>query len=511
MIKATNSKGMTDKCINPPTGIILRPTAVRGISTVTQSYPPFTLYGSPLPPIIEGITGINIKSRKTGADIPTSTVSDIDETAYLIDNNYENNILTSSTVISNFYDTTLRFKNQTYNLYFISLNAPLWEGGGETAVKSKPELNLLFVSYDENQRIKFFHMCIPIRQYTKESHKNPFITSWFNKTAVSPAGLTVNDLLNFRGHETAVDFNLMEFCLDYNISGEGIGIKARYKRPKITSVYNLCIFETPLYADLNRITNILSNSSPTLKINKDIILDFNALFNIIFKNMIPYYTRTTPSIIDYNLISTEQHFGTQTQNSISPAFYTATTTLLSGTAYTADQLKDGKRGLQNVKCYPIDLANQIDDAGNIYIDESNNNPEDPKSVLRDSKVSESTDSQYDADIQYKSAVKKRKRNIAVFIILTILLAIIVFIIAGYIAYYVLKPSDLTAPPTAVAAAAVAAVAPAAAMAASAASAASAAAGFPNTSEQNRTRQNAMSPTNAATVGIIAALASSSPP
>jgi hypothetical protein len=36
------------------------------------------------------------------------------------------------------------------------------------------------------------------------------------------------------------------------------------------------------------------------------------------------------------------------------------------------------------------------------------------------------------------------------------------------------------------------------------------AGHPNTSNQNRTRQNAMSPTNAATVGIIAALASSSP-
>jgi hypothetical protein len=519
-------KKIPRNCINPPTGLILKPSAERGISTITQSYPPFTLYGSPLPSIIQGITGINIKSRKTGADIPGDTVSDVDEDAYLAYQNYENNILTSSTIITDFNGTTLRFKNQTYNLLFISMNAPFWENSSdESVMKYKPDINLLFVSYDEGGNRDFFHICIPVRQNIKESYKNPFLTSWFNKTAVSPSGLTINDLMNFRGHETAVNFNLMEFCLDYNTSGQGLGIKEKYRRPKITSGYNLCVFETPLYADLNKISNILSRTpmpirvegkvndaeQPVLKINKDMILDFNNVFNIFLKDAIPYYTPTSQSIIDYHRFSSERHFGTQTQNSITPAFFTVKTSLLSGTAYTSDQLKDGKRGLKNVKCYPIDLANQIDDAGNIYIDESNNNPEDPKSVLRDSQYSQGIEQEYDVDVRYNAAMKKRKRNIAIFIILTVLLAILVFIIAGYLAFNILKPSDLAGPvpPTAPAAAAkVGQIALAAA-----AAAAVPLAGLvqqPNAPEGNRTRQNSMSSTNAATVGIIAALASSSP-
>lgn len=519
-------KKIPRNCINPPTGLILKPSAERGISTITQSYPPFTLYGSPLPSIIQGITGINIKSRKTGANIPGDTVSDVDEEAYLASQNYENNILSSSTIITNFNGTTLRFKNQTYTLLFISMNAPFWENSSdESVMKYKPDINLLFVSYDEGGNRDFFHICIPVRQYTKESYKNPFLTSWFNKTAVSPSGLTINDLMNFRGHETAVNFNLMEFCLDYNTSGQGLGIKEKYRRPKITSGYNLCVFETPLYADLDKISNILSRApmpirvegkvndaeQPVLKINKDMILDFNNVFNIFLKDAIPYYTPTSQSIIDYHRFSSERHFGTQTQNSITPAFFTVKTSLLSGTAYTSDQLKDGTRGLKNVKCYPIDLANQIDDAGNIYIDESNNNPEDPKSVLRDSQYSQGIEQEYDVDVRYNAAMKKRKRNIAIFIILTVLLAILVFVIAGYLAFNILKPSDLAGPvpPTApVAAAKVGQMALAAA-----AAAAVPLAGLvqqPNAPEGNRTRQNSMSSTNAATVGIIAALASSSP-
>jgi len=576
-------KKIPRNCINPPTGLILKPSAERGISTITQSYPPFTLYGSPLPSIIQGITGINIKSRKTGADIPGDTVSDVDEDAYLAYQNYENNILTSSTIITDFNGTTLRFKNQTYNLLFISMNAPFWENSSdESVMKYKPDINLLFVSYDEGGNRDFFHICIPVRQNIKESYKNPFLTSWFNKTAVSPSGLTINDLMNFRGHETAVNFNLMEFCLDYNTSGEGLGIKEKYRRRKITSGYNLCVFETPLYADLDKISNILSRApmpirvgdrvklvstyerptafkrcledgsdttggevfwvtdsevkvcanyrdpkynyykgtevinvndveQPVLKINKDMILDFNNVFNIFLKDAIPYYTPTSQSIIDYHRFSSERHFGTQTQNSITPAFFTVKTSLLSGTSYTSDQLKDGTRGLKNVKCYPIDLANQIDDAGNIYIDESNNNPEDPKSILRDSQYSQGIEQEYDVDIRYNAAVRKRKRNIAIFIILTVLLAILVFVIAGYLAFNILKPSDLAGPVPPTAPAAAAKVGQMALAAAAAAAVPLAGLGQqPNAPEGNRTRQNSMSPTNAATVGIIAALASSSP-
>jgi hypothetical protein len=246
------------------------------------------------------------------------------------------------------------------------------------------------------------------------------------------------------------------------------------------------------------------------------------VFNLILKDEIKYYSPTIVQVIDNHLISAESHFGnaTQAQNSITPAFFTVKTNLLSGTAYTSDQLKEGKRGLQNVKCYPIDLANQIDDGGNIYIDENNNTPEDPRTVLRDSTYAghPNRSGEIDTEIEIReTSIKRRNRNIAIFIILTVLLAILVFIIAGYIASFVLKPSDLNAPapvpPTAPAAAIATAAAAAAAAVAVPLGAATASAGpaqQPNASNQNRTRQNSMSPTNAATVGIIAALASSSP-
>jgi hypothetical protein len=545
MIKATNSKGMGDigdkktsasstrksvsessssiqaqkdkrikkipkNCINSPTGIIKKSRTERGEYTVSQSYPPFTLSGSPLPPTIQGTSGINVRSRKTGATIPTNTTTEDNERAYLAESNYENNILSSTTIITQFNSTTLRFKNDTYNLQFISINTPLWGTIGDTVeniMNSKPEINLLFDSYDDGGNRIFFHICIPIKQYTQETNKNPFLTSWFNKTAVSPSGLTLNDLLNFRGgHENQVEFNLMEFCLDYNLNGKD-GVKPKYKREKITSAYNLCIFETPLYADLSKISNIISREPmPKLKINKDILLKFDNIFNSIVN--IPYYTPTIPKIIDYNLISFEEHFGSSsdTQDTINPAFYSVNTSLLSGTQYTSQQLKEGTRGLQNVKCYPIDLANQIDDAGNIYIDETNNNPEDPKSVLRDSIYSSGKqDAEYDVTVD--SSIKKRQRNIVIFIILTVLLAIIVFVIAGYIASNVLKPSDLKAPslPTAVSAVAVGAAVGASGLATVGVAGANAIAG------NKKIAPESISPTNAATVGIIAALASSSPP
>jgi len=574
-------KKIPKNCINSPTGIIKKSRTERGEYTVSQSYPPFTLSGSPLPPTIQGISGINIRSRKTGVTIPVNTTTDQNERAYLAESNYEDNILPSTTIITQFNSTTLRFKNDTYNLQFISINTPLWGTIGDTAdniMKSNPEINLLFDSYDDGGNRNFFHISIPIKQYAQESHKNPFLTSWFNKTPVSPSGLTLNDLLNFRGgHENQVEFNLMELCLDYNLSGKE-GVKEKYKREKITSAYNLCVFETPLYADLSKITNnlsrepmpinvgdkvklvstyknttgrkrcledgsdktggevfwankfydsvqvcssdnnlwynkgtevinVLDTEQPILKIDKNILLKFDYVFNAILN--IPHYTATIPKIIDNNLISFEEHFGSSsdTQDNINPAFYTVNTSLLSGTQYTSQQLKEGTRGLQNVKCYPIDLANQIDDAGNIYIDETNNNPEDPKSVLRDSIYSGKQDAEYDVTVD--SSIKKRQRNIAIFIILTVLLAIIVFVIAGYIASNVLKPSDLKAPSLPTAAAAVAA-AGAAAVGASGLAAVGVV-GANAIAGNKQIAQESISPTNATTVGIIAALASSSPP
>jgi hypothetical protein len=60
-----------------------------------------------------------------------------------------------------------------------------------------------------------------------------------------------------------------------------------------------------------------------------------------------------------------------------------------------NQLTEGfnTRKLNNIKCYPIDLASQVDDQGNIVIDEITNKPIDPK------EATESADMDMNVDLE----------------------------------------------------------------------------------------------------------------
>ena len=401
-------------CTKAPSDILYKPRTVRDASTVPQSSAPFTLSGSPLPAEIKGVVGLVEKVRKASATKDTSIWN-----TYFKQDNYDNKALSTENIIDNYTNSTLRFKDETYTLLFIAVHNKIWSTPGS----SSSQISLLFrVAESKN----FFHICIPIVQTDDNTNESPFLRSWFTGSPMNPSGLTVNDILNFRGYEKAVNFSLMEFCLKYNRGG-----KADYM--KHTNVYNYCLFDTPL--------NISKNSYARCKwLSTSDKETFDSIFNLYLRSEI--YLFVSDDIRDPYLISKEEHFGsddTVTQNATIPAFFTVETRALSGGMYTPDQLKSNVRGLQNVKCYPIDLATQIDDNGNIYIDRTTNKPTDTNDVLKELRAPSGT-GKLNEQNSYDYGVAKREKNKAILLLLKILLGLVILIIVVYIAMSILSPS-----------------------------------------------------------------------
>jgi hypothetical protein len=401
-------------CTKAPSDILYKPRTVRDASTVAQTSPPFTLSGSPLPAQIKGVFGLVEKVRKAGATKDMTVWN-----TYFALDNYDNKTLFTENIIDNYTNSTLRFKEETYTLLFIAVHNKIWATRGSTS----SQLTLLFRAAESKN---FFHICIPIVQTDDNTNESPFLRSWFVGSPINPSGLTLNDVLNFRGYEKAVDFSLMEFCLKYNRGGT-----ADYM--KHTNVYNFCLFDTPL--------NISKDSYARCKwLSTSDKEGFDQIFNLYLRSEIYFFV--TGDIRDPYLISQEEHLSnddTITQNATIPAFFTVETKALSGGMYTSDQLKPSVRGLQNVKCYPIDLATQIDDNGNIYIDRTTNKPTDTNDVLKELRAPSGT-GQLNTQNSYDYGVAKREKNKAILLLLKILLGLILLIIVVYIAMSVLSPS-----------------------------------------------------------------------
>jgi hypothetical protein len=373
------------------------------------------LSGSPLPAQIKGVVGLVEKVRKAGATKDMSVWN-----TYFAQDNYENKNLSTENIIDNYTNSTLRFKDETYTLLFIAIHDKIWAEN----VNSSSQLSLLFRAADSKN---FFHICIPIVQTDDNTNESPFLRSWFTGSPMNPSGLTLNDVLNFRGYEKAVNFSLMEFCLMYNWNA----LSADYMIHK--NVYNYCLFETPL----NISKKSYSNCTWLSISHKE---KFDQIFNLYLRSEI--YVFISENIRDPYLISEEEHFGSDyrtVQDATIPAFFTVETKALTGGMYTTDQLKPTVRGLQNIKCYPIDLATQIDDNGNIYIDRTTNKPTDTNDVLKELREPSGT-GQLNAQNSYDYGVAKREKNKAILLLLKILLGLILLIIVVFIAMSMLSPN-----------------------------------------------------------------------
>ena len=401
-------------CQNP-IQILNKPQTSVNPTSVVQSTPTFVLYGAPVPTTIKGLTGLVQKVRKAGVTTDTSSWP-----TYFAEDNYKDIPLTTPNILGGDTNTTLRFNNVTYILFFSCLHKAIWSGPTDTAI----QLSMVFRSDTHD----FYHICIPITVAPDASHESPILKSWFSGSPVSPSGLTLNDLLNFRGSEEAVSYSLLEYCLKYNWSSGNEALT------KINN-YAFCVFSTPLTISQPTQTNCswFSNARSWT---------FDAVFNLFLRGEIHVYMAT--NVPDPYLVSAETHFGDNvvTQNTIQPAFFKVQTILLSGTVYTSDQLKPKTRGLANVKCYPIDLASQVDANGNIYIDRDTNTPIDTWNVLNDAAHAQQQLPTVNASVSVNDPTTIQTRNIILYICISVIVIAIMVIAIGYIATIVLRSNTV---------------------------------------------------------------------
>ena len=390
---------------------------------------PFTLKGTPLANRPQPLTGLTEYRRKQGATTDTKN-----EKAYFALDQYYTINLASEHILGPDQNTTLRFDNRNYTLRFACVHKALWVPKVQNARPSTPpQVSLVFTNSDN----QFFHICIPIQYIQVSQDENIFLKYWLyvNPGTNLPSGFTMNEILNFRSDD--VRFATLQYCLNYN--GE-----------RVTSPYTFCMVQTPLKVNLQLCPAWLRND-PNFERPDDIPTEqqsfqtyrrktFDEIFNYVLRGQVNKYIYNR---IDPYVVSDEQHFDDdRTQNAVLPAYFKVKSQELSGKLFNQpfSQAREGVRGLKNVKCYPIDLATQIDDEGNIFVDQSTNKPIDLNTVSAN-KLQE-----FDPDLALK-AQNQQKQNeswtrfiIAFSIIFLVLLALVVVLIV-----FVFKGTSTVAP------------------------------------------------------------------
>jgi len=262
---------------------------------------------------------------------------------------YETIALNTDNIIGpeSFGNTTLRYEGQTYALKYIAIHKSIWSTGQEVSmVFTTPEFSIL-------------HICIPIELTKSEVDTNPFLSHWLYDDSMKP-GFTVNELLNFS--QTKVSFASLQYCLRYNNKAD-------------VTPYTFFMFKTPLKVNESKcewITFKEASKNP-MKTTAD------EIFNLMMHGHVKYFLREKT---DDLLISVESHFsGERTQNQIKPIMYSVKREALFKKKVKVDTTEGfANIPLQNVKCYPINLNSQIDDNGNVIIDQETKKPIDIASI-----------------------------------------------------------------------------------------------------------------------------------
>jgi len=315
-------------------------------------------------------------------------------------------------------NTTLRYEGNRYSLQFTTIHKAIWKGMGI-------QLSIVFTASDKS----IFHICIPLENTSL--NQNNFLRTWLDKTPFTPPpGMTYNEILNVSSKK--VNYAMLQYCITYNNAVNPTKVP-----------YTLCIFSTPINYDFknNSWINTIANTYgyPTNNTVKYRPNTFDEIFNLVFRDTVHEYVNGKR---DINLLSTEPHLDVSgNQTSVIPVFYNVNLHLLTG--YKTSKV--GTRGLSNVKCYPIDLANQVDSNGNIFIDESTNKPVDVKSL-------ESDESSAAGGISVQLQQAKTANNIRFIVIivifsligLAVLLSLVVYLFQGTTSTAAAAPAEAQA-------------------------------------------------------------------
>ena len=368
---------------------------------------PFTLNGAPIlnkPQSLQNLGDRRLKGSAANTPLAKRLAED-----YWYANLASENILGSDT------NTSLRYENQTYTQKFIAIHQGIW---GDITNYTRVYVSLFLMAPNNDM----FHIYIPVKLTTSAEDENVFLKAWLNQSFTTlPSGLTTNALLNFPGtNVNSVQFSTSQFCLSYN-------------NRKVINHYTLCKFTTALNLNTTTLSSnwITSLDSPqpategrsTSYRRKT----FDDIFNFVLNGILINET-------DRNLISTEQHFfiDSTSQEIVKPIFYQVKSSDMSSSA-SKNTASCGVKGLQNVKCYPIDLANQIDDQGNIFIDQSSNKPINIQS-LNPSSVTNGNALSASAAAAAALQVKQNQNDIQFIIIFSVIFGIILIALIALVVY-----------------------------------------------------------------------------
>jgi len=307
-------------------------TKTSDVETNVQIKMPFVLNGAPMtnrPQSLRNLSTYRIKQSSL-----TKPFERLNNSDYVLDNVLSENIIGADS------NTSLRYESQTYTQKFIAIHKGIWEESEMVAV------SIFFTARNDD----IFHIYIPLTlTSTPSSNENKFLKAWIDPSYTLPSPFSVNRLLEFS--DDNIPFRISNFCLKYNNANK-------------INHYSLCKFNKTHTLNsrpanswlLTTIGTPTGDSADFYRRTK-----FNDVLNFMLNG-------TIVNQMNRNLISTVEHIATSaaSPSQIKPIFYKVTKDQLFTTSKTC---ASGVKGLQNIKCYPLDLASQVDDNGNIFIDQ----------------------------------------------------------------------------------------------------------------------------------------------
>jgi hypothetical protein len=385
---------------------VLRPPVTLNFSLAPQPSSPFVLNGAPMTNRPASLPNSGEYRRRAEALKNPKTPK-----YYNADNYYTVNLNTENIIgPDSFGNTTMRYEEETYTLNYMAIHAPIWSS------QKSPQLSMLLTTPE----FKILHLCIPINLRNSDDQVNPFLRYWLYDDSPLPSGFTVSEILNFS--QPTVSFATLQYCLKYNNSEE-------------ITPYAFCIFNDGLSLNASKAPAWLSKLSTPDKFPAEgstgsyMRKTSDDIANLMLHGQFRYFMR---DVKDPRLISVEQHFSDdRTQDVIKPVIYTVNRNLLfakktkegfSRSASTQEGFSN-QINLQNVKCYPINLNTQIDDNGNVVIDQTTKKPVDLASI--NSSMYKSLDPSL--ALNASNAAQVSQNNVRFYIVLGIIALIVICI------------------------------------------------------------------------------------
>lgn len=400
------------------------------------SSPPFTLNGKPYASRPVGLQNISEFIRREGALQNPSAQGFYDDDQYSTINLELNNIIGEET------STTLRYNNNVYTQRFIALHKNLW---GVTGVS----VSLFFTTNDYR---KVFHIVVPVNYTVTSENENIFLKYWLytnvNINENPPSNLTTNELLNFRGSTTTANCITAQYCL---------------KASNFDIEYNLCTFQNSLNLNRTLLPSWIQNDLFMLYNDSTHKKTIDQIMNLMLHgNMFIYrntFATSGTTYTDRKLLSQSTYFTpinitdgdtirNTTEQTIKGTYFNIPIKDIAGSAFKRAP-KPGVKTLENIKCYPIDLASQINEDGSISVDETTDKPLSPADA-----TSQTNRQTYNADSALK---EKEARDNWIFMIVAFVTFGILLIVGIIVTVFILqgKPVGSTATTAVVAAAAAA--------------------------------------------------------